>query len=189
LENALSQISPQKVSVSGVALYTQPDGFTCGVTSISIVASFLQQKDIPPEALIEKYDLEAGMQADLFTEILKSELPAYNIEYKQNLSNTDLILSIHDQLLNSIPVPIFFGAANPYNEPYNDFHASVVTGLDLVTRQVTILNAYGYIEEISLDEFLNRMSYRPTRDYPLIQKAVLRLGLMDKNCIVQIART
>ena len=35
-------------------------------------------------------------------------------------------------------------------------HYSLVTGLDIPGNKVTIANPYGYVEETSLDEFLDR---------------------------------
>jgi len=77
---------------------------------------------------------------------------------------------------------IFFGAYNPFNEPHYDFHASPVTGINLDSETITIANVYGFSEEISLVDFLNRMSFAETRKYPLIQQFILVMtNLMDRN--------
>lgn len=153
---ALETLSPKSVKVAGVKLYTHPDGYTCGVTTVSVVVSFCQSKDLPPQALIAKYSLSGGMNFTKFVDVLSQGL--------------------------------LFGAANPYNKPYHDFHASVVTGIDLEQQRVDITNVYGYEEHISLVEFLNRMSYRGTKGYPLVQRTVIKLGLMAKNAVVILTR-
>lgn len=188
LDSTLAALSPQTVSVDGVELQTQPDGFSCGVTTISVVDAFIQQKDITPQALITKYSLPGGMTPDQFTDIFSKELTNYAFSYKTNLSDVDLLLGIHSQLKKGIPVPIVFGAANPFNKPYYDFHASVVTGLNLDTNEVTILNVYGFEEKLSLQDFLNRMAFRPTKDYPFIQKFVIKLGLNGTNSYIEIVK-
>lgn len=188
METELKTLSPKVIGVDNIKLYTQPDAFTCGVTSQSVVASFLEKKDLPPQYLIEKYKLGSGMDYTKFVNVLGQELPDYNVSYQHNTNDFEMIKAIHEQLKNGIPVPVFFGAANPYNKPNFDFHASVVRGIDLDKEEVDILNVYGFEEKIPLVEFLNRMAYRGTENYPLIQKIVLRLGLQDKNSVVLISK-
>lgn len=188
LETDLQALSPTAVKVDGVKLYTQPDGFSCGVTTESVVASFLTNQDISPQSLIAKYSLKAGMTYDKFVSVLAEELPDYQVSYQHGQSDLDLLKAIHQQLKDGIPVPVFFGAANPYKQPYYDFHASVVIGVDFETQKVDVLNVYGYEEQISLVDFLNRMSYRGTKNYPLVQRMVIKLGLMDKNSVILLAK-
>ena len=64
-----------------------------------------------------------------FVNVLAQELTDYNITYQHDMSDFELIKAIHQQLKNGIPVPVFFGTANPYNKPNYDFHASVVSGV------------------------------------------------------------
>ncbi len=188
LQTEVDAMNPQTVSVEGVKLLTQPDGFTCGETTICVTASFCGQKEITPQELITQYQTKGSMNPARFVEILSQELPGYTVTYRHNLNDAELLQGIHDQLQQGIPVPVFFGAPNPFNKPYYDFHASVVTGLDLAGQQVTIANVYGYEEKISLTDFINRMSYRGTGNYPFVQKAVLKLGMMDKNTYIMMEK-
>ena len=183
----LQALNPRVVSVEGVPIYEQPDAYTCGITTVSAVASYLRQEDVPPASLIEKYGIKGGMNEYKFYEILAKELRGFQVRFMNDLSDTELINAVHESLKNGFPVPVFLGSANPYNKPFNDFHASVVTGMNLNTLQVQIANVYGYEEQISLNEFLNRMAYRGP-NYPLVQKVVLRLGLMPENLIFQITK-
>lgn len=187
LQPQLKTLTPQSAQVTGVKLYTQPDGTSCAVTTVATVASFVQKQNLTPEALIAKYKLTGGAGAQQFADMLAQEMPGYQVTYRQQLSDFALIQTIDSQLAGGLPVPILFGAANPYNKPYYDFHASVVTGLDIANEQVDILNVYGYAEQLTLAEFLNRMSYRPAGNYPFIQRAVVRLGLQPKNALLVIA--
>lgn len=188
VETQTKTFDPKMVKVGGIKLYTQPDAYTCGVTTVCTVVSFLSHNDLQPEYFIEKYSLAGGMTTSVFSDILVKELPGYEVTYQHGQSDLELIQTIYRQLKNGVPVPVFFGAANPYNKPYNDFHASVVAGIDLENQMVDILNVYGYEEQVSVVEFLNRMSYRGTKDYPIVQRAVLKLGLMDKNSVFVLAK-
>ena len=184
----LTELTPRAVFVGGVPQLTQPDGFTCGITTIAMTASCLGGAEVTPESLIQKYSLGGGMKNDEFVTLLSKELPGYSISYVGNLADAELLKAIHKQLTEGYPVPVFFGAENPYHKPWYDFHASVVTGLDLDRETVDIANAYGYAETVSLAEFLDRTSYRGGSKYPFVQRAVLRFGLMDRNSIVVIGQ-
>lgn len=90
------------------------------------------------------------MSVPRFVELLTAELPDYQVTYQHDQSDAELIKAIHGQLKQGLPVPIFLGAENAFNKPHYDFHASVVTGLDLANGKVDIANVYGYEEHISL---------------------------------------
>jgi hypothetical protein len=183
ISSDLEALSPRQAGVGEFNVIAQPDAASCGITTVSMIESFFKDQNVDPNDLIQKYQLTGGMNTDEFLEILSSELPDHEIVYKANLSDSELIKEIHSQLSTGMPVAVFFGAENPYNKPFYDFHASVVTGIDLDGQTVDIANAYGYYETISLNDFLDRMSYSNTDKYPIVQKAVLKLGLMDKNAI------
>lgn len=186
LKPQFAALSPLAVKVDGVLQYTQPDAATCGVTTVSVMAAFAQGRDVPPQTLIEENKLTGGMSSRQLVSLLTQEMPGYAVTYRQKLSDLELIQAIHQQLNAGLPVPVLFGAPNPYNKPNYDFHASVVTGLDLTAEQVRITNVYGYEETISLTEFLNRMSYSGAKRYPFVQRIVLKLGLQPRNAMIAI---
>ncbi|HWI65096.1 MAG TPA: C39 family peptidase [Symbiobacteriaceae bacterium] len=181
-------LEPKVVRVDGVKLQAQPDPYTCGITTISVMASFFGKQDVTPQALIAKHSLGGGMTTAQFGELLAQELPGYTVGYRGKGNDSVMIQELHAQLKQGIPVPVFFGAPNPHNQPYYDFHASIVTGLDLAAGQVEIANVYGYQEKLSLVDFLNRMAYRDTKNYPLVQRGVLKFGLMEKNVLYLVHR-
>jgi hypothetical protein len=188
LSGDINKLEPRLVCIEGVKIYTQPDDSTCGITAISTVVSYLKGGEVSPEELIIKYSIpeKGGMNYDGFLKYLTLELPEYKIEYAGGLDDSELIKAIHEQLVRNIPVPVFLGSLNPYNEPFYDFHASVVTGIDLEKNRVNIANAYGYEEVIPLLEFLNRMSYREIDKYPFMQKLIIKMELIDNNSIFYI---
>jgi hypothetical protein len=185
LSDNICNLEPRKVSIEGVKIYTQPGDSTCGIATISTVVSYLKGEEVSPEELLIKHSLQekGGMGYDGFLKYLSSELPEFEIEYAGGLDDSELIEAIHNQLAGNIPVPVFLGSPNLYNEPFYDFHASVITGIDLERNRVNIANVYGYEEEISLLEFLNRMSYREIDKYPFMQKLIIKMELIDNNSI------
>jgi hypothetical protein len=64
----------------------------------------------------------------------------------------------------------------------------LVTGIDLEKKQVNIANVYGYEEQISIVEFLNRMSYREIEKYPFMQRMIIKMGLIDTNSVFLIKK-
>ncbi len=62
-------------------------------------------------------------------------------------------------------------------------------GIDLADQTITISNAYGYSEKITLLEFQNRMLYTDINQYPGNLRNVIEKGEIDKNAILIIKRT
>jgi len=183
-------LKPGKLFIEGVNIHSQPDNSTCGIATLSTFVSYIKKEEVTPKELASKYDIpeNGGMDYGLFLNYLTLELQEYEIEYSNGLNDYDLISAIHNQLSEGIPVPVFFGSPNPYNEPFYDFHASLVTGIDLEKGYVYIANVYGYEERIPLIDFLNRMSYREIDRYPFIQRIIIKLELIDTNSIFLIKK-
>jgi len=154
----IEALFPRSIQLEGVPVIAQPTASTCAITTVAITASFLRGEPIEPSTLITEYEIrdDRGLDSQQFLSYLELELPGYSVAYVEDAGSGEYLALIHHQLDAGIPVPILFGAANPYNEPYFDFHASVVDGLDLDRELVSISNAYGFHEEIGLVEFLNR---------------------------------
>jgi len=190
LSGDIDTLEPGVVFIEGLEIYTQPDDLTCGIATLSTVVSYLTEEEIFPEDLASKYNIpeKGGMNYDQFLNYLSLELPEYEIKYSSGLNDFELIKAVHHQLTDGMPVPVFFGSPNPYNKPFYDFHASVVTGINLEEGQVDIANVYGYKERISIVDFLNRMSYREIDKYPFMQKIIIKLELVDTNSIFLIKK-
>jgi hypothetical protein len=190
LSGDIDTLEPGAVFIEEVNIYTQPDDSTCGIATLSTVVSYLKGEEIFPEELASKYDIpkKGGINYDRFLNYLSLELPEYEIKYSSELNDFELIKAIHQQLAEGIPVPVFFGSPNPYNQPFYDFHASVVTGINLEEKQVDIANVYGYKERISIVNFLNRMSYSEIDKYPFMQRIIIKLELIDTNSVFLIKK-
>ena len=91
-----------------------------------------------------------------------------------------MLKEIHDSLKSNNPVAIEWAAK--YEDEWT-LHFSVVSGLDLVNDNVTIYNPYGYIENINVDEFISRTSFKAYKNIPLFLNFGFAFGAFGKNTI------
>ena len=62
-------------------------------------------------------------------------------------------------------------------------HFSVVTAIDFPCDDVTIYNPYGYTEDLSLKEFIDRTSFKAYKNMPLFLAFGFAYGAFEKNTI------
>ena len=99
----------------------------------------------------------------------------------ENYLQYDVMLKkIHKSLENNNPVVIEWAAK--YQGEWT-LHFSVVTGLDIENNNITVNNPYGYVENIGLDEFINRTSFNAYKNIPLFLNFGFAFGAFDKNTI------
>jgi len=79
-----------------------------------------------------------------------------------------------------VPVPVEWAAK--FGGEWT-LHYSLVTGIDIPGDKVTVANPYGYVEEISLDEFLNRTRFDAYENMPLFLKLGFAFGVFEKNTV------
>ena len=96
------------------------------------------------------------------------------------LKNDALLKEIHNSLDNSNPVVIEWAAQ--YENEWT-LHFSVVSGLDLENDNVTVYNPYGYIENITIDEFIGRSSFEAYKNIPLFLNFGFAFGAFEKNTV------
>jgi hypothetical protein len=182
ISNAIASLQPKAIELNNISVKTQPTPTTCGITTVTIISNYFNNTDYEANDLIEKYSITAGGASDSdLMEWLREELPERTIAYKSNGTDEEMIRDIHASLNDNSPVMISFAAPNPYNEPYYDFHGSVVFGIDLDNETIMIANSYGYIEAISLVDFLNRMSFTEIDKFPLGHRFMMKIKGVDRN--------
>ena len=170
-------IYSQKVEVEGVELVKQH--ISCGYASIEMVSSFYGEK-------VSEDDLDAR-NGSISTSTSKGFLNEinYSIPAKEFVMNT---YQKDDVLLKEICVslkgnnPIVIEWAAKYEEEWT-LHFSVVTGIDLKNDNVVVYNPYGYIENISIDEFVSRTSFESYENMPLFLNFGFAYGAFHKNAI------
>lgn len=55
--------------------------------------------------------------------------------------------------------------------------------MDIPNDKVIIANPYGYYEEISINEFLERTSFKAYSDMPIYLRLAFAVGIFEKNTI------
>jgi hypothetical protein len=185
IHNTINGLQSRIIELDNIFVLKQPNSTSCGITTIAIASNYFNNTNYSVNDYVEKYTTGSSSGGDM-KDWLQREMPERSILYKENVTAEEMIRDIHASLDNKNPVVIMFGAVNIYNEPYYDFHASLVYGINLDDETITIANAYGYIEEISLVDFLNRMSYTETSKYPFMQKISIRF-FQSKNAYFLIS--
>ena len=189
ISGVINSLQPRAIELDSITIKAQPESSTlCGITTVTVMSNYYNNTDLEPGDLIEKYNVKTtgGSSGDDMIRWLQGELPGRNINFKANGTDEEMIRDIHTSLKNDNPVVVFFGAPNPYNEPYYDSHGSVVYGIDLDRQTVTIANSYGYREEISLVEFLNRMSFTERDKYTSSQRFLWLFSNPNRNMYILV---
>ena len=101
--------------------------------------------------------------------------------YKRSYLKYDQLLKeIHGSIKKKNPVAIEWAAK--YENEWT-LHFSVVSGLDLVNDNVTVYNPYGYIENVTINDFLNRTTFKAYKNMPLFLDFGFAFGAFHKNTI------
>lgn len=165
----------KKVEVTNIELVSQK--VSCGYASIEMVSSFYNEKVTEDELDSRNKKISTSSSKGFLEEINKS-ITSKTFVMKSYLKNDDFLKEIYNSLENNNPVVIEWAAL--YEDEWT-LHFSVVTGLDLSNDLVTIYNPYGYIENIGVDEFISRTSFKAYSNMPLFLKFGFAFGAFKKN--------
>ena len=111
---------------------------------------------------------------------MNKQFPNYKTTMYKYLKSTELIDKVYESLSNGIPVP--FEWAAKYKDEWT-LHYSLIIGIDIPNDKITIANPYGYIEEVTIKEFINRTSFESYENMPIFLKLGFGLGIFEKNTI------
>lgn len=167
----------EKVEVVGLELVKQH--VSCGYASIEMISSYYGNKVTEDELDNRNGTISTASTNGFLKEINKS-IPTKTFAKRVYLKHDNLLKEIHDSLKNNNPVAIEWAAK--YENEWT-LHFSVVSGLDLANDNVTIYNPYGYIENINVDEFISRTSFKAYKNIPLFLNFGFAFGAFGKNTI------
>lgn len=167
----------EAVSVDDIQVITQ--SISCGYATIEMFSSW-NGSNITETALFDQYGKVVTSTGKSFCEEMNKQFPEYTTTMYSYLPNTKLLDKVYDSLSNGIPVP--FEWAAKYNDEWT-LHYSLITGLDLKNNNITVLNPYGYKEELTIKDFLARTSFKAYEDLPFYLKLGFAFGLFEKNTI------
>lgn len=60
---------------------------------------------------------------------------------------------------------------------------NIRTGMDLFQNRITVANPYGYTENITAEELLERTSFEAYEDMPLLLRFGFAFGIFEKNTV------
>ena len=170
----------EPVYVEGVDVITLD--VSCGYACIEMFSAWTGG-DLTEEKLYEEYGRVVTSTGGRFCEEMNKRFPEYTTTMHKYLTNTELIDALYDNLAAGIPVP--FEWAAKYGDEWT-LHYSLLTGMDIPNNRVTVANPYGYVEEISIDEFLQRTSFEAWENMPLYLKMAFAIGVFEKNTVFTV---
>ena len=166
-----------KAEVTGMKLVTQH--VSCGYASIEMISSYYGNP-VTEDDLDARNSVVSTASSDGFLKEINKSIPSHSFVEHTYLRHDILLKEIHDSLRKSNPVAIEWAAK--YESEWT-LHFSVVSGLDIASDNVTIYNPYGYIENVSLDAFINRTTFNAYENMPLFLNFGFAFGAFHKNTV------
>ena len=167
----------EPVYVEGVDVITQD--VSCGYAVIEMFSAWNGER-ITEEELYDEYGRVVTSTGSAFCDEMNKRFPGYTTEMYTYQTDTEMIDRIYDSLASGVPVPFEWAAL--YEDSWT-LHYSLIIGLDIPSDTVTVANPYGYIEQITLDEFFSRTTFEAYEDMPLFLKLAFAFGMFDKNAV------
>ncbi len=168
------------VYVEGIEVITQD--VSCGYACIEMFSSW-NGGNLTEEDLYAEYGKVITSTGNKFAEEMNKRFPEYSTTINKYMTNTELIDAAYENLANGVPVP--FEWAAKYGEVWT-LHYSLIIGMDIPNDKITVANPYGYVEELSVDDFLQRTSFQAYEKMPLYFKLAFALGIFEKNTIFTV---
>ena len=168
------------VSVEGVNVIAQD--VSCGYAVIEMFSAW-RGGGITEESLYDEYGRVVTSTGKSFEKEMNKRFPEYKTEMRKYLKNAELIDLVYEQLSKGVPVPFEWAAL--YGDEWT-LHYSLITGMDIPNDRITVANPYGYVEELTVDDFLKRTSFEAYENMPLFLKLGFAFGVFEKNTIFTV---
>ena len=169
------------VRVDGVEVITQD--VSCGYAVLEMFSRW-NGGDLTEEDLYAEYGKVVTSTGKAFCEEMNKRFPEYTTTMRSYLTNTELIDTVYACLSEGKPVPVEWAAL--YGDDWT-LHYSLIVGMDIPNDTVTVANPYGYMEEVSVAEFLERTSFEAYEHMPLFLKLGFAFGFFEKNTVFAVA--
>ena len=165
------------VGVDGVEVVKQE--VSCGYAVIEMFSG-KYGGEITEEKLYEEYGKVVTSTGGSFCEEMNKRFPEYKTEMRKWLTNRELIDAVYESLSEGMAVPIEWAAQL---DGEWTLHYSLVVGADIPGDRITVANPYGYTEELTVKEFLDRTSFQAYDDMPLFLRLGFAFGIFEKNTV------
>lgn len=166
-----------KVEITEIELVTQH--VSCGYATIEMMSFYYGNKVTEDELDARNRSVSTSSSNGFFKEISKC-IPNKSFVMRPYLKHDALLKEIHDSIKSNNPVAIEWAAK--YEGEWT-LHFSVISGLDLSNNNITIYNPYGYIENITINDFISRSSFEAYSSIPLFLNFGFAYGAFHKNTI------
>ena len=167
-----------EVEVEGVELVTQH--ISCGYATIEMMSSYYGNKVSEDDLSNKNGGAITTSSSNGFLNEVNSSIPNKTFVKNSYLKNDELLKTIHESLSKNNPVALEWAAK--YENEWT-LHFSLITGLDLSLDKVTVYNPYGYIENLSTDEFISRTTFEAYSNIPFFLNFGFAFGAFEKNTI------
>lgn len=119
-----------------------------------------------------------------FASEMNTRFPRYHTRAYGYLTHSELLKKTHESLSRGIPVPIEW--ADRYHDGEEEswrFHYSLVVGMDLSQNRILVANPSGQIEEVAVQDFLDRTSFEVYEKKPIWLELAFAFGILEKNTV------
>lgn len=165
------------VYIDGIEVIKQD--VSCGYAVIEMFAAW-SGKNITEESLFDEYGSVVTSTGDSFCAEMNKRFSEYTTTIHKYLPNTELIDKIYDSLASGMPVPFEWAAL--LGDEWT-LHYSLIIGADIPNDKITVANPYGYYEELSVKDFLDRTSFEAYKNMPFYLNLGFAFGIFEKNTI------
>lgn len=168
------------VMIDGVNVIKQD--VSCGYAVLEMFSSW-SGHSVTEKSLYDQYGKVVTSTGNAFCREMNKQFPEYTTTICKYLKNTELIDAVYENLSNGIPVPFEWAAL--YGDDWT-LHYSLIIGADIPADKITVANPYGYYEELTVAELLNRTSFEAYEKMPLFLRLGFAFGIFEKNTIFRV---
>ena len=168
------------VLVEGVDVIRQE--VSCGYAVLQMFSSWAGGS-LTEKALYDHYGKVVTSTGRSFCDEMNRQFPQYTTTMHRYLKNTELIALVYENLSAGIPVP--FEWAAKYGDEWT-LHYSLIIGADIPGDRITVANPYGYDEEITVKELLERTSFEAYERMPMFLRLGFAFGVFEKNMVFEV---
>ena len=165
----------------GVSISLKKQDITCGYATIEMMSEYYGDK--VDEITIGKRNNGAitTQSSNGFLKEINKTITSKTFIKKSYLKNDELLKEIYASLKNDNPVAIEWAAKL---EDEWTLHFSVVSAIDFPNDDITIYNPYGYTEDLTTKEFIERTTFKAYKNMPLFLGFGFAYGAFEKNVII-----
>jgi hypothetical protein len=178
--------------LGGVVARTQHYPYSCSLAAMSVVGQYLAAAT-DEDVIRKELRLENRNKGMLPGEFLEYSNELFNkYGYRVSLENKktpdEIFKAIIASLERRLPVIMYYSTINAWDRKNYDTHYSVIYGVNTVARTVKVSNAYGFLEELTFEEFLAGLNFSNYNGEPFVHVLGRVFGIIGKNNLFIITK-